>query len=1178
MTTFTRLFLASAFTLVGMLQSFGQSDLTVQDVAKLLTTRNAALTSDDVSGLMIDRQYVDHKGIRFLYATQTVNSIPIFEAVASIAISADGQTTIVNEHFIPSAQDLVDRPATVLDTESAARYAFSHVGADSKMILRQDVSRSTAEKLIYNSELLNDDGAQVQPRYFLRDGKLRLTWDVSFFPLAGVDYWSIKVDAGTGELIDKMSYTTHCQFDHHAHQQGTPHICRGHQHTAVRQSMAMGDGAVYNVFALPAESPIHGDRQLLTEPADVDASPYGWHDLNGVEGADTDVTEGNNVRAWLDRSGDQVKDRDVTAQNGLTFDFPYNPSAEPTAYEDLATVNLFYMCNMMHDFSYHYGFTPEAGNFQVNNYQMGGDANDEVLAFSQFNVNGSINNANFATPTDGNSGSMRMFLWNTRNDLSVFEVLEPASVAGQYASRTAGFGAVISEVGLEGEVAIADDNVGQTADACEPITNGSELAGKIAIIDRGDCEFGFKILNAEQQGAIGAIICNNVPGILSGQMGAGAVGNQVTIPSVFITTADCNAIRVFAGSGLRVKFQTPPDNGEPDRVDGSLDNGIIAHEFGHGISTRLTGGPYNSGCLVNNNIGAREEGEQMGEGWSDFFSLVTTAEPGDAGTDSRGIGNYAQRNPVDGPGIRRYPYSTDMTINPVTYYETYNTSVPHGVGQVWCSMLWDLYWLLVDRYTWDPDLLRGKGGNNICIQLVMDGMKIQPCNPGFVDGRDAILAADEMNNGGANHDLIWEAFARRGLGLYADQGRSDLIADGKEDYTIPPQFVKTVKFEKYMTPTILRNENIDVKLTVRNDMDETATNVQIIDEIPAETSVVMSTLPTTASVDGNQITFVINEIAPGTILEIDYQLETPDIPSILQYYDDFEAPDTDGGKYFVESPAGGQVHRWSSVDPLSGDRSWRMSNVGAGVKKLFSIESRSIIGAKPVIRFAHKYDMDAGNDAGIFEISLDLFESTIDMGDHIIRHGYDNHLRDAAFPTNKEEGWSRTTNDSWVYSYIDLADYANEDEMLIQWTFSGDEEVATAYWNIDDLMYFDARTYNSEACLSFDGAAAALCAEAPEWGTIVEPEEYSSTNEQLSNDEALAVYPNPVNQLLTIELNQSLNRPEVIIYDAQGRQQWVSDEITSTHLQVPVVQWSTGLYIVQVKTADQTYSKRFIKK
>jgi len=90
-------------------------------------------------------------------------------------------------------------------------------------------------------------------------------------------------------------------------------------------------------------------------------------------------------------------------------------------------------------------------------------------------------------------------------------------------------------------------------------------------------------------------------------------------------------------------------------IDGEFDNGIIAHEYGHGISNRLTGGRTNTGCLSN--------AEQMGEGWSDFYALILTMTNSDFATQSRGIGTFAIGESVAGPGIRPAPYSTDMIVN-----------------------------------------------------------------------------------------------------------------------------------------------------------------------------------------------------------------------------------------------------------------------------------------------------------------------------------------------------------------------------------------------------------------------------------------------------------------------------------------------------------------------------------
>ena len=132
-----------------------------------------------------------------------------------------------------------------------------------------------------------------------------------------------------------------------------------------------------------------------------------------------------------------------------------------------------------------------------------------------------------------------------------------------------------------------------------------------------------------------------------------------------------------------------------------------------------------------------------------------------------------------------------MAVNPSTYDSIKNTatiSQPHGIGYVWATMLWEMYWNLVEEHGYNPNVYDSweTGGNNLAIQLVMDGMKLQPCSPGFVTGRNAIIQADQNLTGGENECLIWEAFAKRGLGFSAAQGSSNNRSDGTQAFDLPP--------------------------------------------------------------------------------------------------------------------------------------------------------------------------------------------------------------------------------------------------------------------------------------------------------------------------------------------------------------------------------------------------------
>jgi hypothetical protein len=122
--------------------------------------------------------------------------------------------------------------------------------------------------------------------------------------------------------------------------------------------------ATYNVFPIPVESPIHGDRELVVNPSDLDASPFGWHDTNGQPGAEYRITRGNNVHAYQDSAnGNTSVNDEPNGTDLLNFDFPLDLTQQPETYREAAVTQLFYMNNIMHDFAYNYGMNEPAGSF-----------------------------------------------------------------------------------------------------------------------------------------------------------------------------------------------------------------------------------------------------------------------------------------------------------------------------------------------------------------------------------------------------------------------------------------------------------------------------------------------------------------------------------------------------------------------------------------------------------------------------------------------------------------------------------------------------------------------------------------------------------------------------------------------------------------------------------------------
>ena len=765
--------LFSLFSLFAINLAFSQNTESI--IRNYLQEHRAELrlTQADVTNWKItDQHTTKHNQVTHVYIVQTHNNIPVFNGVANFAIQ-NGKVEHMGNSLVKEVAGFANSTVPAITPMQAATKAAEHLGLTPTDPFRVITAESPREFILNDGGISRED-VSVQLVYMpMEEGELYLAWNIVINDKESNDWWDMRMDAMTGEFLHKYNYTLYCDF-------GTPDSDHPHPHAEANPTppsvQRVNQPDAYRVYPIPVESPNHGGRQLVTNPADLTASPFGWHDTNGQTGAEFTITRGNNVHATEDRNDDNNPGFAPSGGSLLEFDFPLNLSNQPATYESAAITNLFFWNNLMHDVWYQYGFDEAAGNFQENNYGNGGSASDYVNADAQ--DGGGVNDANFATPADGGNPRMQMYLWTTSgNSANFLTVNSPTAIAGAYNSTDATFGPGIPATPITRDVVIATDGTTpNTADACDPITNGSAMNNKIALIDRGDCTFVSKVENAQNNGAVAVIIVNNVAGA---PVTMGGASSTITIPSIMISQADGNAIKAQINGGTTVNATIGAVGGGNVDKDGDLDNGIIAHEYGHGISIRLTGGRTNSGCLNNS--------EQMGEGWSDYFGLVMTIEPGDSAHDVRGIGTYAIGQGTTGGGIREAPYSTDFAVNNYTYADVAgNVSQPHGIGFVWCTMLWDMTWALIDQYGWDPDVYNGTGGNNIAMQLVIDGCKLQSCNPGFIDGRDAILQADQLNNGGANQCLIWEAFANRGLGFSASQGSSNSRSDGVEAYDLPP--------------------------------------------------------------------------------------------------------------------------------------------------------------------------------------------------------------------------------------------------------------------------------------------------------------------------------------------------------------------------------------------------------
>ncbi|HSO35835.1 MAG TPA: M36 family metallopeptidase [Labilithrix sp.] len=573
--------------------------------------------------------------------------------------------------------------------------------------------------------------------------------------------------------------------------------------TLVRSSLTAHEKFTYRVWAdatqnnIPTDGPLKDSTPVTGTPATTKEAPYAAPILVSVDGFNKNAkgtfdpwlgaaateTKGNNVDAYSDRNSadDGTNDgfdaadmrADVTAAK--TFDRAYNPALQPDsspAQIKAAITQIFYVTNWMHDFWYDSGFDEKAGNAQAANYGRGGKEGDVLLAEAQDGADqGQSNNANMSTFSDGRAPRMQMYVWDGVPNNSV-----TATPAVAFTDRpgNAVFGPQVFD--LTGASVLATP-----ADACAVPGN---VSGKIAVIDRGNCDFVTKAQNAQAGGAVGVVLVNNAAG--HNAPSPGVDGPGITIPLLGISLEDGVLLKTKLGAGA---VSITMKRGAEIVRDGTIDNGVVAHEWGHYLHHRLVdcGSPSCDG---------------MSEGWADFNALLMVIKGGDAldGT-AFPLTQYAGVAGSEAPsyfGIRRAPYSSDTAKNPFTFKHirksaklptgapladvTPDMSESHNVGEVWAEALFEAYTnILRDTKGASPRLTFDQAKRRMADYIVA-GMMATPPEPTFVEQRDALLAVAYARDV-KDFTAMAKGFAKRGLGVgaVAPPVESDTLDEAVED-------------------------------------------------------------------------------------------------------------------------------------------------------------------------------------------------------------------------------------------------------------------------------------------------------------------------------------------------------------------------------------------------------------
>ncbi|HFE44948.1 MAG TPA: peptidase, partial [Nannocystis exedens] len=759
----------------------------------------------------------------------------------------------------------------------------------------------------------------------------------------------------------------------------------------------------------PGDGPIDETKPNLISIDGFNTNPDGESDPWLPAGSTESL--GNNVDAYVDHlgpSGFNPEDGEFRAatNEALTFDYNYDLSAEPLASTDqsmAATVQLFYDINWLHDYWYDSGFNEAAGNAQDDNYGRGGAGGDRLQAQAQDGaLTGSRNNANMMTPSDGVSPVMQMYLWSPRDNTATL-TLAPGDqtyevTKGQFSP---------TNYDLSGPMVLIDDGEGMSfTDGCEPPQN--DVSGKVVAIDRGDCTFETKANGAEMMGAIAVVIIDNVEGNAPPGLGNDADMEDPTIPVQAVTKADGAMIKEALMQGNVTATLTGEAGVE---LDGTIDNQIVAHEWGHYIHHRLVD-CGNAQCSA------------MSEGWGDFIALHQTLREGDDLDGTYASQTYAGFDASGYFGIRRVPYSVDMTKDPLTFgHISATATLPqieaimpggpnnqvHNAGEIWATMMWEVYIALHKAHAGDMSF--GEIRRRLS-DYVVAGMILSPPVPTYTEQRDAILLAISQFDDD-DFTTAAQAFARRGAGTCAISPERDSV-----------DFVGVVEsFELRANATITglavnenKNESCDddgvidggetgtIAIQIYNngvkDLEAGAT-LEIISKsgtllFPEGPSQSLPAIPRLEKISTSFKVAVGEGQSDVEFLNLVVRLTTPDgckenfeikLPLVIHgdinpessATDDVEVPDS---PWLIEGTAGDLA--WQREATESSGSLWRGRDLGSISDTSLISPPLEVTEDEPlVIAFEHAFKFEYGDniawDGGVLEISDDQGESWTDV-------------------------------------------------------------------------------------------------------------------------------------------------------------------------------------------------------
>ena len=232
---------------------------------------------------LTDRYVSEETGVTHMYLRQSVAGLDVEHADLGIHITPLGEIIGIGGGFVPGLASQVDTGlislTPTLNAEGAVRAAAASLGFGPVADLSVTAADDGAAFVVQAPDVSLDAIAANLHFVPTADGSATLAWRLIVRTPDSQHWYDLSVDAFGGDIVSLSDWS---------------------------------HSASYNVVPLPREGPNDeaGAFQVVTDPhlAATNASPFGWHDTNGVAGAESTLTIGNNIDVHMDRDGNNVAD------------------------------------------------------------------------------------------------------------------------------------------------------------------------------------------------------------------------------------------------------------------------------------------------------------------------------------------------------------------------------------------------------------------------------------------------------------------------------------------------------------------------------------------------------------------------------------------------------------------------------------------------------------------------------------------------------------------------------------------------------------------------------------------------------------------------------------------------------------------------------------------------------